>query len=326
MKDELKVTFINVGYGEAMLLRCPDSARPDGEFTLLIDGGSGEEAEYRDGSSGRIRLSDYLAAHPLGHLDLLVATHIHEDHICGLAGLLPLPAELWQTFPPDFWRELPEFPESAADTPSAGKFTRGINSYRTLCRRVTESGGRVCRVFAQSEPVCLCAGLTARILAPSQDRCGEVTEQCRGLAARIGGEDYLPALRRLDAALNNDSLILMLEYGKARILLPGDTNAAGFNGVSGDLHADLFKMGHHGQEDAVSPALAERIAPAHAVCCASSDRRYESACPAALELLERVGAKLWFSDCPPGYGLASHHALEFTVRPDGTVHGAYRLA
>ena len=39
-EKKLTVTFVNVGYGEAILLECPDSSKPDGVFTALIDGGS----------------------------------------------------------------------------------------------------------------------------------------------------------------------------------------------------------------------------------------------------------------------------------------------
>ena len=38
--EELKLTFVNVGYGEAALLECPDPAFPGGTFVMVIDGGS----------------------------------------------------------------------------------------------------------------------------------------------------------------------------------------------------------------------------------------------------------------------------------------------
>jgi competence protein ComEC len=322
--EELKITFLNVGYGEAVLVRCGAPARPGGAFTLLVDGGSAEASEYADRTSGRIRLSEYLARHPLDHLDVLVSTHPHEDHVSGLADLSVTPGELWQTFPPSFWREAPELPESAAVTASDSKFTRGFNDCRRLCLQTAARGGAVRQMAASREAVPLCPGLTARVLGPSGTQCQQLVQRCRVLFSGIGGPDYLPALRALDAAMNNFSLILLLEYGRARILLSGDANAAGFAGISGDIRADLFKMGHHGQKDAVTATLAERVAPVHAVCCASSDRRYESASPAALHLLSDAGTQLWFSDCPPGYGLAPHSALEFSVRPDGAVRGEYQ--
>ena len=46
--EELKLTFVNVGYGEAALLECPDPAFPGGTFVMVIDGGSGEAGEYAD--------------------------------------------------------------------------------------------------------------------------------------------------------------------------------------------------------------------------------------------------------------------------------------
>ena len=65
---ELRLTFINVGYGEAILIDAPDAARPDGRFYALIDGGSAADSEFADRTSGRIRAEEYLA--PLPRLDL----------------------------------------------------------------------------------------------------------------------------------------------------------------------------------------------------------------------------------------------------------------
>ena len=83
-EKKLTVTFVNVGYGEAILLECPDSSKPDGVFTALIDGGSAEDSEFADRSSGRVRIEEYLKKRGIRRLDLAVSTHIHEDHLCGL--------------------------------------------------------------------------------------------------------------------------------------------------------------------------------------------------------------------------------------------------
>ena len=78
--EQMKLTFVNVGYGEAILLEIPEASRRDGIFTALIDGGSADRQEYEDRSSGRIPVWDYLQKEHIGHLDLMVCTHIHEDH------------------------------------------------------------------------------------------------------------------------------------------------------------------------------------------------------------------------------------------------------
>ena len=81
-EKKLTVTFVNVGYGEAILLECPDPSRPGGVFTALIDGGSAEESEFADRTSGRLPVEEYLTKRGIRHLDLAVSTHIHEDHLC----------------------------------------------------------------------------------------------------------------------------------------------------------------------------------------------------------------------------------------------------
>ena len=47
---ELRLTFVNVGYGEAMVLECPDPASRGGTFVMVIDGGSAEPEEYAGGT------------------------------------------------------------------------------------------------------------------------------------------------------------------------------------------------------------------------------------------------------------------------------------
>ena len=103
--DALKLTFVNVGYGEAVLLECPDRTRPGGNFVMVIDGGSAEPMEYLHTQSGRIRLAEYLQSH-VDHIDIMVNTHPHEDHVSGLcaaARLFP-PQQLWQTLDGGFCR------------------------------------------------------------------------------------------------------------------------------------------------------------------------------------------------------------------------------
>ena len=79
--EKMKLTFFNVGYGEAILLECPDTSRPDGVFRIAVDGGSAETQEYADSLSGRRPMSASLAELGIERLDLLISTHIHEDHL-----------------------------------------------------------------------------------------------------------------------------------------------------------------------------------------------------------------------------------------------------
>lgn len=325
--EKMKLTFVNVGYGEAMLLECADASRPDGVFTALIDGGSAEASEFEDRSSGRLPVQEYLSARGLERIDLMVSTHTHEDHICGLleaARLFP-PAELWQTLPPDYYRGLHPLDVSVAQNPSQSKFLRALNDYITLCSLTVSNGGSI-RALQAGETVPLCPGLSAKVLAPSQADAAALEQQTAALYAETDPAAFLQKLSALDARMNNYSLILRLDYGDARILLPGDTNLAGYSGIADEeLRAVLFKVGHHGQIDGADKALADKVRPAAVVCCASSDRRYNSAHPDTLHLLKESGAELYFSDCPclPELHTPPHAALMFTIGRDGALDARY---
>ncbi len=328
--EEMKLTFVNVGYGEAVLLECPDPAFPGGVFVMLIDGGGAEAAEFADRASGRIPLAEYLAGRKLSHIDLMVSTHIHEDHICGMvpaAEALP-PAALWQLLPSEFCKAVMRpLDRSLAQrgNSSQDKFIRALNDAQVLLRLVEERGGAV-RALRAGEEGQLCEELRYRVLAPGGEKRDELERRGQDLFAEKNAGTFRQKLSELDARMNNFSLILLLEYRGTRVLLPGDTNYLGYGGIDpADLRSHLFKVGHHGQRDGADRKLLEAVRPQAVVCCASSDRRYDSAHPETLRLLSEHGAALYFSDCPrlPGLDLPPHRALIFTVGENGSLNAQY---
>lgn len=324
---ELKMTFVNVGYGEAILLECPDDSRPDGVFHALIDGGSANASEFEDRTSGRIPIADFLTARGVPRLDLAVSTHIHEDHICGLlrAAQLYPPAVLWQTLPPAFYLGLHPLDTKQARNLSERNFLQALNDHISLCFTTERSGGRIEMLHA-GDTRTLCPGLTAKVLAPSAADAEALRQSMRELYAEHDPEAFLRHLDELDARMNNYSLMLLLDHCGTRILLPGDTNRAGYAGIPADtLPAHLFKVGHHGQIDGADQTLIDCIRPEAVICCASSDRRYNSAHPETMRLLRENGASLYFSDCPPvdGEHIPPHAALEFTIGTNGAWRARY---
>lgn len=67
-----EVHFIDVGQADSALVLCDGKA-------MLIDGGNAEDSSL---------LYTYLKNHSINHLDYVIGTHAHEDHIGGLAGAL----------------------------------------------------------------------------------------------------------------------------------------------------------------------------------------------------------------------------------------------
>lgn len=64
--------FIDVGQADSTLIVC------DGE-TMLIDGGNPSDSDF---------IYTFLKNHDISHLDYIMATHAHVDHVGGLAGAL----------------------------------------------------------------------------------------------------------------------------------------------------------------------------------------------------------------------------------------------
>jgi len=67
-----EVHFLDVGQGDCALVLCDGQA-------MLIDGGEASESS---------KVYAYLQNHGVDHLDYIVATHVHSDHVGGLSGAL----------------------------------------------------------------------------------------------------------------------------------------------------------------------------------------------------------------------------------------------
>ncbi len=115
---KLTAVVLNVSHGVAVVLMLPDGRR------ALVDGGGGRTGRSR---VGRARVLPALRALGIGHLDIMVLSHAHADHLEGLMEVATMMSvdELWT---------------SAA--------TRGGVRLRMLEQIVTAGGGRIRRLAA----------------------------------------------------------------------------------------------------------------------------------------------------------------------------------
>jgi len=93
----LEVTVIDVGQGDSILVVSPDGT------TMLIDGGGSVGPVRSEFDFGEDVVSPYLWWRGLEHLDAVVLTHAHSDHIGGLARIVQNfhPRELWLGIDPE---------------------------------------------------------------------------------------------------------------------------------------------------------------------------------------------------------------------------------
>jgi competence protein ComEC len=94
---KLEITAIDVGQGDSLLVISPEGR------TMLVDGGGSIGPVHSEFDFGEDVVAPYLWSRGIEHLDVVVLTHAHGDHIGGLPRIIEdfHPTELWVGINPD---------------------------------------------------------------------------------------------------------------------------------------------------------------------------------------------------------------------------------
>lgn len=334
-----RMSFINVGNGDAILLEIRDKRLKKDEFVMLIDGGSGEAEEYENNNTGRLQVTEFLKWQQVDHIDVMLNTHIHEDHTCGLLDVTTqnMPDVFWQPFDVELWKQMKPLTSRNGMSESECKFISALNAYHNICEKMEEHGGKIVNELAVIKDIIGSESLSElkiRVLGPSMSALKAQEHKIKCLYQQMESDnvqnDACRELRReLDATMNDVSLVLLVEYAGHTFLLPGDMQVTGYHQCDKKLRAEVFKVGHHGQANALTPELLRVVEPKYAIISASSDRRYESAAPEVLRMLHDFGTEMYFTDVPevPPYtdGLIPHRGVAFEIMRDGSMFVRYLL-
>ena len=254
--DAVRVTFFDVGQGDAALIETPCG-------TVLIDTG-GETAEGFDGSRALVQfLDDWFAARPhLGRtIDLLVLSHPHIDHIRGAP-------EILERFDVRRVLENGRPGRDIAERPQR-QILRWLSRHPDVPHETVALGD----IPAE--------GLTDDVIDPL--RCEAVDPELRVLWGRVDhdpgwGTSY--GSPRFDNE-NNHSVVLRLDVGAASFLFDGDLEdvaiadlVARYAGTN-LLDVDVYKVGHHGSHNGTTQALVDAMSPALAVMSMGPERRHD---------------------------------------------------
>ncbi|MCC7139155.1 MAG: hypothetical protein IT460_12105 [Planctomycetes bacterium] len=317
----LEVYFIDVGQGDGVLV-----ATPDGRH-VLIDGGwrrasqpTGKNAAdfvdwkfHDDYGSDRI------------DLDAIVATHNDADHYGGLLDLLdPDPAaraeldctevrvEALYHAGLSWWRQGSSGRSLGAtgDVDGVTCWTQLLGDRASAVQATAGAGPELQGSWAQFVRAALAARRAdasateiARLddetrflpgFEPAPDRAS-----IRVLAPVRRGTAAAPALRRLTGGnsinTNGHSVMLRLDYGRSRILLTGDLNAASqralldeYAGRRQELECDVAKACHHGSED-VSYEFLQTMRPAVTVISSGDSEGHDHPRPAIVAASATTG-------------------------------------
>jgi len=236
----LRVTFLDVGQGDAAVIRFPDGR------SLVLDGGGALPGGF---DFGERVVSPALWSMGSGRLDTVFLTHGHQDHAGGLSAVV-------RNFRP-----------------------RDVLAGRHL-RRTMPAVSRL-----------LDTGVSIRALHRGQViRRGPVE-----LLALHPPPPSVPPLPGLGP--NDDSLVLLVRYGRVKMLFTGDLGAAGEEQVLKSPLAvlardcELLKVGHHGAAGGTTERFLDLVRPRMAVITAGRFNRFGHPHQAVLRRLADCGCR-----------------------------------
>ena len=254
----LTVHFLDVGQGDAALLRSP------GGRWVLIDGGP----RGPQGDAGRRVVVPFLRRHGATRLAAIVATHAHLDHYGGLPAVL-------DAFDPAFVME------PGQPVPDAGYL--GFLS-------AVESDGAEWRPARRGDRFEL-DGVRIEVVSPDS---GWVASQ---------------------ADINEESVVLLVTYGAARLLFAGDAGIATELHLAGRIgRVSVLKVGHHGSRGATSDGWLDELNPVNAVISVGARNRYGHPAPETLGRLRGHGVTVLRTDMQGTITLtiSSHGAIDIS--------------
>ena len=311
----VQVDFINVGYGDAVLLRFFSAGHA--VYRVLIDCGD-IETGCPSHLSRRIHAADYLKKMGIDALDLVIISHLHLDHVGGLPRIAESVRikELWTNYlaPREIWGQQ----ASTQGIRNQGDvcLIKALNALNYSVALLDENGCTIrcitdnCSLSVRDE-----SGSMLELFVPDR----EILDRQRMIFDHVCGNVRNEfELHALDLFINNTSLRAVVTAEDKRISLPGDTYGAYWEHC-GYEPCDILKIPHHGHADGITGKILAEMRPSDVVISVSDDRTDDCPSLMLLELLEQMNIPTAFTDAViTGHGSSDHHeAVRYTISRSG---------
>lgn len=261
----LHVYVIDVGQGDAILIRTSEGRN------ILIDGGGGD---YVLVELGKI-LPPWVRK-----IDILVLTHPHADHFSGLIDVIEryrIDVVWWNPV----YQGMPEysyFVNMVMDLEDSGVLVVNVNKGDFWSK----------------------SGVKVEVLWPLPSISGEneIKEE-EEIWCRNNG---ISCNSRYDGNLNNDSVVVLVEFGEFSVLLTGDAEheveveLIRTVGSSRLNDVDVLKAGHHCSRTASGLDFLRVVNPGVAVCSCGEDNKFGHPHEVTLDSFEDLDIRYFRTD------------------------------
>jgi len=258
-RNDLRITFIDVGQGDAILVQTPR-----GHAFMIDTGGRLERNESGDGASAAESVGEkivvpFLIRQGIHHLDAILLTHPHGDYAGGVAPIL-------RTLGTGIFFD--------------GRQEYGGHAYRDALEEVQKYNVRTVAPHA-GDVWQIDDGVRLRFLTSSGTQILDPKDQIN--------ENSLVAMLECDCGRSRPFRVLFMgDAGKLseRRLLARRV----------DLDADVLKVGHHGSHLASGPDFLAAVSARDAVISDGRHNLYHHPAPETLAALEAAHVRVWRTD------------------------------
>lgn len=251
VKGQLIINMLDIGQGDAVLIQT-------GAKNILID--TGDDKYYEDGKKGKenTQLLTELQKLKIDHIDTLVMTHAHADHI-GKADKVIAQYGVKELV----YNGIPSTSKYFINALKAAK-ANGTQQVKVKAGDVLDFGN----------------GVSFEIVSPSQSLIDEDTAAIK-------------AKKKVD--VNNESVVGRLTFGNFAMLFTGDAEGPVEKDMAASygkkLKCQVLKAGHHGSKTSSTAEFLKLVQPESVVMSLGVNNQYGHPHEALLNRLQKQGVK-----------------------------------
>lgn len=287
--DYLQINFLQVGQADCIVIELPN------DKVMMIDTG--------DNSEDRTIISTFLEDNKVDQIDYLLITHSDSDHV-GNADWVLENYDVNHIYRPYIYSNN----EISADLPSSFNIEPNNN------------GSFVCESDVYARFLVSAYNENCKVEYFNKDSDFNSKSECEENQLHYTF-DFLTPTADVDDIVynkaNNFSPILMLEYGKRRVVFNGDAELEVLEEYCenyGKIHnVDVLKVGHHGSSNAITKGYISAIDPEFAVIQNGIHARYKHPHQEALDILteHEGGVTIYRTD--------NNGNIELTIKSNGNM-------